>query len=248
MKKVFKSDPPNSLTNFQTRNPGATWEEFRDNNQGNDYRKLKKLIFDSDQGKLCAYCEVRVDNIDISKRRIEHIHNKSSHLEDGNTKNWALDWDNVIGVCLGGSDSNRSTYQLPRNLSCDSFKDHKNIDHNEILNPLQVTSVPSYFSLDKRNGNLMVNNELQDDSLKALVEKTIRNLNLNCDRLCANRLEILKLYNREIKKARDVNNRNIFEYLCDKWFSHRWQSFFTTRRILLGSYAENYLQSIYFDG
>ncbi|HFS8455773.1 TPA: hypothetical protein ACH2LP_001214, partial [Vibrio cholerae] len=41
------------------------------------------------------------------------------------SRNVHLDWFNLIGVCLGGTDyKNREKYELPENLSCDSHKAH----------------------------------------------------------------------------------------------------------------------------
>jgi hypothetical protein len=39
-------------------------------------------------------------------------------------KNWALDWNNIFGVCIGGDDSDKKLHPLPENLSCDSHKNH----------------------------------------------------------------------------------------------------------------------------
>jgi uncharacterized protein (TIGR02646 family) len=248
LKKINKSPAPNELTNYLQSNPTDTWQEFRSHNAGVDYSNLKTRIFDTDQGELCAYCETKADSSNPTKRRVEHIHNKSPHLQPPNTHNWALDWNNVIGVCVGGNDSDKATHPLPQNLSCDSYKEHKNISHNDILNPLNIQANPSLFGFDKSNGKLIVNESIEDGALKELVQKTIDNLNLNCDRLCTNRLKIFTEYNQELKKARVTNNTKVFEILPQKWFSKKWPSFFTTRRILLGDHAENYLQGINYNG
>lgn len=248
MKKINKSPAPNELTNYVQSNPTDTWNDFRSYNTGIDYNNIKELIFDTDQGGLCAYCETKVDNDNPTKRRVEHIHNKSPHLQAPNTHNWAVDWDNIIGVCIGGNDSDKTIHPLPQNLSCDSYKEHKNISHSDILNPLNIQSNPLLFDFDKNNGKLVVNSELDDEVLKTKVQDTIDNLNLNCDRLCTNRLTIFTEYNQEIKKARLSNNTQIFEILPQKWFSKKWHSFFTTRRVLLGSHAEYYLQGINYNG
>jgi hypothetical protein len=88
----------------------------------------------------------------------------------------------------------------------------------------------------------------QHGSLEDLVEKTIEILNLNCQRLCDDRLEVLKSYNREVAKARRMNDRQGLSKLARRWFSKKWPSFFTTRRILLGHHAESYLEQIDYNG
>ena len=85
-------------------------------------------------------------------------------------------------------------------------------------------------------------------TLGELVDQTIKIFNLNCQRLCDERLEVLKHYNQQIAKGRKVNNQNIFEQLAARWFGKQWPSFFTTRRALLGQHAERYLKQVAYDG
>lgn len=144
-----------------------------------------------------------------------------------------------------------------KKLKIEGKKHEKNISDKEILNPLLLNKYPNLFDLDKKNGALKANDKNCEDlviesniynNTKELVEKTIELLNLNCDRLNSDRLEILKFYNQEISTARKVNNKNIFETLPNKWFFKRWSSFFTTRRILLGDNVEQYLKSVNYSG
>lgn len=252
MKRIHKSDSPNYLTIYEKNNSSNTWNDFYIYNQGKDYSLLKQTIF-NDQGSLCAYCETEIKDTDYTKRRIEHFHNKSPHLVPPNTHNWALDWSNIFGVCLGGSDSKEKNHPTPSNLSCDSYKEHKKISDSKIFNPLLLPKSHNLFSFNKSNGNLtahkvncdniiIANNPYQ--STVEFIENTINKLNLNCYRLNSNRLSIFILYERERKKARIENNINFKNILAERWFSKRWPSFFTTRRILLGETAEKYLDSI----
>ncbi|MFV5348940.1 TIGR02646 family protein [Acinetobacter soli] len=249
MKKIDKSCPPNTLTQFYASNPAASWNDFRHHFQGDSYDKLKELIF-CDQGGVCGYCEDSIIHLDKTKRRVEHFHDKSD--KDLTITNWGLDWDNVFGVCLGGSDKG-TDYQLPKNLSCDSHKEHylKTEDPQGIyLNPLKMPFNP-IFELNKSNGFLLPNvkvcQELDAylpnnyDNFYDLVDNTIKVLNLNCDRLAKQRLEILYEYNRIIAKARQQGNREIFQQLTERWFQKKWPSFFTVRRCLLGEIAEQFL-------
>ena len=73
MKKINKSPAPNKLTNYLQANPTDTWEDFRSHHSGIDYNNIKELIFDTDQGGLCAYCETKVNSSNPTKRRVEHI-------------------------------------------------------------------------------------------------------------------------------------------------------------------------------
>ena len=71
---------------------------------------------------------------------------------------------------------------------------------------------------------------------------------INCDRLCQDRVKVRNAYNRLVKEALEANDGSYKERIAIRWFSKRWPSFFTTRRILLGAAAEAYLRQVHFDG
>lgn len=262
MKKINKSQPPNALTNYAVSYPNNDWDnDFRNDRNGITYKTIKNLIF-SDQGYLCAYCETRISNNTPNKQRVEHFHPKSDRSNP--TKNWALDWNNIMGVCCGGEDVDKSKHALPANLSCDAYKNHL-INKNKLptacegylINPLQIPAFPCLFALEKRTGQLKPNMEnceqvdFEDNPYSTtteLIEKTIENLNLNCDRLNQQRLAVLHHYEQQVKKARQQNDRNVFSRLASQWFQRQWPSYFTTRRILVEQYAETYLQNMAFNG
>lgn len=265
MKRINKSNPPNALTEFAVENPTEVWEpSFRDHDAGNSYKSVKHLML-QDQGGLCGYCEKKIQDMPEHHQRIEHYHNKSD-VSNPNV-NWGLDWNNVFAVCLGGSSQNeedKKRYPLPKNLSCDAYKEHL-VGKGELpqacegyyLNPLRIITTVGLFDFDKSNGQLHVNKaacanladiDNRHTSLEKLVEETIRVLNLNCDRLCGDRLEVLKSYNKEIARARKANDRQGLTKLAERWFRNQWPSFFTTRRILLGKNAETYLSQISYNG
>lgn len=256
---------PNPLTVFAVSSPNATWGDFRNYGvtgqvAGTDYKSVKTIVF-NDQGEICAYCEVKTPHTSPHKQRLEHFHSKSDTTNP--TMNWALEWSNIIGVCIGGNDANTELHPLPENLSCDSHKDHiltdaqKNHCEGLYLNPLGVVAFPCLFAFNKATGEMQpdVDNCRQVRiepnkyaTTEELVTETIRILNLNCYRLKDDRLEVLKIYNQEIAKARKSNNTQIFTELSVRWFNNRWPSFFTTRRVLLGKHAEAYLQHISYNG
>lgn len=257
--------PPNPLTDFAAYNPTQDWEAFRQYNESVDYNAAKNLMV-LDQGGLCAYCEKKIGDLSKNLERVEHFHPKSDTTDPA--KNWALDWNNVFAVCLGGShrsDADHTKHPLPANLSCDAYKDHL-ISKNKLqqncegylLNPLAIYTTACLFDLDKATGELKPNRdacesfkyegENQYANFVVLVEKTIELLNLNCRRLCDERLEVLKQYNQQITKARKAQNKHIFFQLAQRWFSTPWPSFFTTRRIIMEQYAENYLLSVNYNG
>ena len=262
MKKINKTPGPNPLTAYAEDNPDGNWDDgFRNHNGGEDYQTVRRLILE-DQGGLCAYCETGLKELPPHKQRVEHFHPKSDKSNPG--KNWALDWKNILGVCIGGDDSDKETHPLPQNLSCDSHKNHlankgKLPEPCEgwLINPLSIVASPCLFDLDKRTGELIPygdaceNVEIegnQTESTQAMVQKTIDILNLNCDRLNQQRIKVLNAYNSQIKEARKNNDKRCFSKMAKRWFREKWPSFFTTRRILLGKHAETYLEQIGFQG
>ena len=249
------------LTQYAQHNPTETWEAFKNVNAGADAKAVRNIIF-SDQGGLCAYCETYVGDLPDHKQRVEHYHGKADVSNPA--KNWALDWNNLIGVCIGGEDAQTQLHPLPENLSCDAHKNHLcNLNklpvacEGYLINPLLLQANPNLLKFDKATGRLYADlnacaqvtlSPNQIGSTEGLINTTIQILNLNCQRLCDNRLEVLKSYNQEIKKARMANNSQIFSQLAQHWFQEVWPSFFTTRRILLGQHAEAYLQHISYNG
>lgn len=256
MKKIHKSSGPNALTRYAEANPGDGWDDFR--NAGSAYTEIKQQVF-QEQGGLCAYCET-LPKPGANHQRLEHFHPKSDQSDP--EKNWALDWDNIIGVCHGGADSDNNCWERPANLSCDAHKDHminrKNLPpdcNGWLLNPLYLPRVPCLFEFDLRTYELKPDRAqcaqlvlAEGKDTVELVNRTIAYLNLNCDRLKAQRKEILFEYNRQEVSARKrgEGSKDFRRKLVARWFRTPWPSFFTTRRILLGAAAEAFLQNLEF--
>ena len=60
--------------------------------------------------------------------------------------------------------------------------------------------------------------------------------------------KIFQEYNKIITKGRKNKNKDVFNKLARQWFSQKYPSFFTTRRILLGKYAEEFLVKSSYNG
>ncbi|KPA09380.1 hypothetical protein MHK_010411 [Candidatus Magnetomorum sp. HK-1] len=260
MKKIKKTPGPNHLTNYEKKYPVANWSDFKNYNGGEGYQCIRNQIL-KDQGGLCAYCETKIIDLPPHKQRVEHFHAKSDKAFKN--KNWALDWNNIFGVCIGGDDSDKKLHPLPENLSCDSHKNHlfnkKQLPEaceKFLVNPLKMIATPCLFDFHKATGELRPNINTQKHESKKndyeiseeLLKKSIDILNLNCDRLKQQRLLILKKYNQMIAKARKRNDKECFSKISALWFKDKWQSFFTTRRLLLGKHAEVFLSKIGYDG
>lgn len=223
------------------------------------YADCRSKVF-ADQGNICAYCECGLDVTYGHLCRVEHVHQKS---DISTTHNWALDWNNMLGVCIGGC---RSAHQLPDNLSCDAYKDHK-IQTGQlplacegwILNPLQMQAFPSLFDFDKSTGCLIPNAEdcssitiagNQHETTEKLVQHTINMLNLNCDRLLQERIKMRDAIEakKKEKRKKSIPAALALQDIAQHYLQRRWHTYFTTIRCCLGQYAENYLLSINYQG
>ncbi len=269
MKRICKSDEREELeelTVHRQENPSGDWRTLKNENR-DLYEKIRSQCIE-DQGCLCGFCEIQLPDTPMG-RRVEHFHPKSDRSPD---HNWALDWNNMLAVCLGGCNSALGNYPghhlepLPQNLSCDAYKDYliqrgnlPEACEGYLLNPLELMAFPCLFDLNRATGELAPNSRNCEglpispnhySTMEELVENTIRVLNLNCDRLNEERRKVLFSIEHEKKKARKRNQRpsTFLSSLAERYFSEKWPRFFTTRRILLGKYAEDYLQSISFNG
>lgn len=270
MKRVLKQAEPNGLTLFRNAVPLGTWDGMRDDAHFGGaaaYKACRDQVL-TDQGGICAYCEISLHDNDPLKCRVEHFHPKS---DISAVHNWALDWSNLIGVCAGGSyrygAAPHTQEPLALNLSCDAHKDQmikagkllKQCD-GWILNPTQLIASPALFKIEKSTGKLLpdVANCVavpewpgnQHPDIQALVEHTIDMLNLNCDRLCSARLSLVRDIERNKKKQREqgFSAQQGLNNLVARYMRIRWPEFFTTIRICLGAAAEGHLANVEFQG
>jgi uncharacterized protein (TIGR02646 family) len=270
MKCVRKGIEPQSLRHYRNCVPHGTWQEMRvDALFGGQqaYVDCRDTVI-ADQGGICAFCEIDIRDIDPNKCHVEHFHPKS---DTTSTRNWALDWPNLFGVCQGGSNAYVDApghFLSPRkeNLSCDQYKDQMiqagklpQACDGWILNPLHLPDSPALFRLEMSSGRLIANLDCcqlvtiqgnQHATTAMLVEHSINMLNLNCDRLCQSRLRIIRDIERAKKCQREsgYNATDGLANLVVRYFRTRWPGFFTTIRLCLGSAAESHLQSVGYRG
>lgn len=278
MKSIKKTYPePSCLLNFRTLNPSVAWDSgtnnFKDHSQ-QCYQTVRSQCL-SDQHYLCGYCEIKIPDNRLMQR-VEHFHPKSPPVVNGH--NWALDWNNLIAVCMGNTREDLAhsfpeQFTPPRlaNMSCDAFKDKMISDRKLqvtpqypsydyfILNPLNIKAMPCLFDLDRRTGQLRPHEKncaeisIHPNSFSTtqeLVQNTINMLNLNCVKYNQKRLDILYIMDREVKAAKNNGQSpsQLKKKLARQKFSRSWPAFFTTWRILLAQDAESYLQSIDYPG
>ena len=268
MKRVCKGSVPEALQKYALTNPNAKWEEMRNDNEHCGYQAAHECLDQAirDQFGLCAYCEQTISFAGNIHRRIEHFHPKSDKI---GIHNWSLDWENMLAVCDGGSNSSqeeRLTHALSKNKSCDAYKNdmmqNKKLPkacEGHLLNPLIVPVFPNLFALEKDTGYFKSNEVScaivqipgnKCESTAALVKQTIDALNLNCDRLAEKRKLLVIDIDRNKKRLRikGILPGEMPKKLVTRYFRVKWPAFFTALRCCLGSAAEDYLKSIDYQG
>lgn len=200
MKHISKGPEPKVLQQYKARNPNNTWQQFRRDN--NRLKPVQDQIKE-DQGHLCAYCEIDLLGQTQSLQadfRVEHFHPKS---DSSTSHNWALDWNNLLGCCHGGTRRDvqeSSTRFTTPDTSCDVPKGDTNLD-NMILNPLNLPRLP-LFKFVRSNGEMHINGPACQEAgiAKAKAQATVDELRLNANRLKSLRKAALNRVNRALQK------------------------------------------------
>jgi uncharacterized protein (TIGR02646 family) len=258
MKRVHKTlAAPAELAAFQKADPTATWERLRAVGR-TVYTELCTTLR-TDQGGLCAYCELAATK-EANSLQVEHVVAKSYRDP---ACNWALHWPNMLAVCTGGSrpaqEQDRYREPLPANLSCDQYKNHLvttgslgEDSRGIVVNPLDLPALPPLVAV-LHDGRLIPHPDACASvqitpnaypTTEELIAKSIEYLNLNCVRLCLARLAAAKTVAGELRKAKAHS-------LCPKYLSLRHglrRQFFTVYRCRLGKAAEAYLAASGFQG
>ncbi|MCT4673696.1 MAG: TIGR02646 family protein [Prolixibacteraceae bacterium] len=184
MRNINKGNEPRVLMNYKAQG-------------GKSYKDGSLQITDiqeqllKEQKGLCGYCMDRISAIPgrVPKMNVEHILCRE-HYPD-----LELEYTNMLGVCLGGSENRGGK------LHCDKSKDRNGI-HYELkkLNPLN-SDVESLIQFLESGKIKSVNDDKE-------VEKDIEALNLNEDFLRINREKILKRLKDDYKRVCKNNNRS----------------------------------------
>jgi uncharacterized protein (TIGR02646 family) len=255
VKKCNKSNPePDCLSNFRASNPAGTWGQFRDDHR-ECYSSLRTFTR-ADQRGLCAFCEIKLDP---NLEQIAHFHPKS---DTTTAYNWGLDWANLWLACKGGTQewgANEHHYlpPLPANRSCDEHKEAKILD-GVIFAPHEVPAFPRVFRYERQLDRIEihVDEKTCTDAVidMSKVQKTIEEFNLNCVRLANARMTIHKGLEEAVKSLREsgedpqVGLAKLAEKHLSQDHNGHWPPFFTLIRWRFGKFAEDYLQSIKYEG
>lgn len=263
MKNCLKTPAPPLLEQYHAENPDAKWDQFKDECQ-EGYRQVQEQL-KKDQGNLCCYCEIDMkqgNGIGKDDFRVEHFHPKANK-KDTTDDNWALDWQNMLGCCLGGSeryvlaDEKKRFIESHNERHSDVLKSEFIWD-DEILNPLDIPAFPVLFHANRSDGSLSV---IADKCIEADIDITKaenclneKKLNLNSVKLKGLRKEILDKLNAEIsfQLSQGLTPEQVMTKIANEQLrkntQEHWPAFFTTIRSYLGKIAEKHLETINYSG
>ncbi|MCK6760315.1 retron Ec78 anti-phage system effector HNH endonuclease PtuB [Enterobacter bugandensis] len=155
MKHLIRQiDGPSVLNNYNYRS--HNWDSLSSEDKRAIWEDLIKM-----QGKLCAYCEKKIDHTRAERRaavrHIEHFYRKNDYKE------LTFEWSNLFGSC---GELNR----------CGFYKDKQKYDDNELIKA-DVHDPENYFIFFE-TGSIKVREGLSPQENK-MAEVTLKVFNLN---------------------------------------------------------------------
>lgn len=159
----------------------SEWQHFTENKELSECKKLLHEHLVNEQGRLCIYCERKIDK-DIS--HIEHIKPKDT---SGQYAHLVFDYKNLVASCNGDlcENDSRKVYK-PEDVHSCGHKKSNDFDEANFLNPVHEVQISEYFTFDKDSGAIAALNG------NAKAHYTLNLLNLNNTRLCHERLKAPK--------------------------------------------------------
>lgn len=143
MRRIRKSHEPKALAEHRAHGVGVTYD-----NAPKD--AMRRALFNEQEG-LCAYCMARLTAADDGAMTIEH------HVAQSDDDAHALEWSNLLGVCLGGRG-------LPRSQQwCDARRGNKVLT----LNPTDAEIEREIRYRD--DGTIVAVNPANQDTLDKLL-------------------------------------------------------------------------------
>lgn len=257
VKRVPKSQPePNCLRSYREEEPVATWDQFKDEAQtcyGGANGVLETL--EKDQGGLCAYCETKINALD---RQVAHFHPKDDSTP---ARNWHLDWENLWLACKGGTnptlqgDKARYLEPIKDNRSCDEAKENNIVD-DVVLHPRAIPAFPRVFKFHTSADCVEMRVDVEGCEAAGInadrASKTLEVFNLNCRRLTAARMAIFAEIEHGVKRISSLPDRDeklrLYTQARLAKSGNDWPAYFTMIRWRFGRFAEDYLQSIQYQG
>ncbi len=195
----------NPLTDF-IRIPDATYEDNR-----LPKKELKESLL-KEQGYLCAYCMSRIS---VDTMKVEHW--LPQHSDTGKEalsseakereRNLSIDYKNMLAVCRGNEG------YLKADQHCDTQKGNAHLLYNP-SNPLDHDRLRIFYL---RSGQIKSEDAVFCSQLggKGQNEKGV--LNLNCQKLLINRLNVIRYIEKALQKLPQRASKGKISTLLKQW-------------------------------
>jgi uncharacterized protein (TIGR02646 family) len=242
MRHIPFATPPAEFVAWVSAHPNASWDEFRDAQQGILYNRTRDSLTGHQRG-LCAFCEI---NLIESDREIDHWHPQS---DTAGPTNWALNFDNLQACCLGGTSQGHLTTEMTagnrylepvrENLSCGAKKGEL-CPEGVIYRPSDLPRQRSVFFVDFE-GRMHADNQvcMAHRLSQQTAMQTIQELGLDCARLRRSRAA---WWDEVSKSILSLHHEYTREEIARRFLSAdaagRLPKFFTTLRSMFGRAAD----------
>ena len=141
---------PNVLSSYDFNT--QTWDDVSSSDKKDIWVDLVKM-----QGKVCAYCERKINLTKEGDKHIEHFKRKGIHRE------LTFNWENLFGSC-------------GEKQRCGFYKDKQEYNEGDLLKADEMD--PEDFFVFIYSGDVIVKPEINERN-KVIAEVTLRVFNLN---------------------------------------------------------------------
>ena len=200
MKHIVKGKSPGKFEDWKNK-ASENWQPSWDNFQNPEKKIVKKELL-IEQGYICCYCGLRIEN-DISTE-IEHIKPRRECV--GGEEYKALDYNNFPASCNGSAKEPK-----PREMHCNNYRGDKSL----VINPLDSDCENKFLYT---SDGIVISKDSKDE-----IENFIKNvLNLNAAKIKNRREKIIEALEIDFKDSKKNNIMNEISFLSKK-INNRFQ-------------------------
>lgn len=203
---------PNVLSSYDFNT--QTWDDVSSSDKKDIWVDLVKM-----QGKVCAYCERKINLTKEGDKHIEHFKRKGIHRE------LTFNWENLFGSC-------------GEKQRCGFYKDKQEYNEGDLLKADEMD--PEDFFVFIYSGDVIVKPEINERN-KVIAEVTLRVFNLNSENggVKAERRNVLEkglgTIKGYVKIAQDLidsgeDAEEVRQYVRDEYYEKISQMDFKTAR------------------
>lgn len=175
-------------------------------------KELKQSLLD-EQGHLCAYCMSRItnDNMSVEHWKPQHPKPISGELtkeQKEQNRLLSLNYANMLAVCDGNEGESKNKQH------CDTRKGNMSLKYN----PSQKEHHPLLkIRYVRSSGKIESEDSIFCAELGDMEKGTEGILNLNCEKLCNNRKEVIRIVQNELSQLSPNAVKAKVYALLEKW-------------------------------